>query len=552
MLPAALTAHPVSTAVSTKSSIWKRRTGRPTDAARVSPRASTLRCRPIASPPPATTARSTISHGQRSERVRSPSSQKIIPRSRCSSPSASSRLTSAPQPAATTMPVRSSRVGVHAPPPCARANTSMLVASAPSAAAPSTPSAGSPTMIAINAATDAPPETPSTYGSASGLRSSACSSAPVTASSPPIASADIARGNLSPSTTSLASVGGPPVSASSTSRAGIATLPVMSDSASTATAAAASAGRATAAEIRIIARDGPRELPLESLLHAAASRGELRAARFGRDASYPGGQVIEESGAGHLQATRHRMFVREHPPIGDVAFGVTRRVEPVRKPRIVVAHHHDQLAIVLEHGVVAVGARETVAVVHRFPPVVAELDRPVLRARWTHADDQRLVGGNCPVRDQGFATRCGVYAVVVELAIGQETVRLRLPLLDHVRPVGERPFHPVRCAREPVRDALRRERRRRAVAGQPVDPRFHRRLVLPVREELPERDAKGLRRRPDPVAGVRLRTQVQLEAAVGLATELVAEQHARDATAPGRGATLDDGHAEVACAAALT
>src|SRR5688572_29715708 len=139
----------------------------------------------------------------------------------------------------------------------------------------------------------------------------------------------------------------------------------MSDSASTATAAAASAGRATAAEIRVIAQDGAGGSPLEALLHAAASRGELRVACFGGDALYPGGQVIEEPGAGHLQATRHRMFVREHPPISDVAFGVTRRIEPVRKPRIVVAHDHDQLAIVLEHGVVAVGARETVAVVHR-------------------------------------------------------------------------------------------------------------------------------------------------------------------------------------------
>src|ERR1700737_4062020 len=41
----------------------------------------------------------------------------------------------------------------------------------------------------------APPDTPSTYGSASGLRSSTCISAPASASNPPPANADNARGN---------------------------------------------------------------------------------------------------------------------------------------------------------------------------------------------------------------------------------------------------------------------------------------------------------------------------------------------------------------------
>ena len=124
---------------------------------------------------------SAASHCQRSARDKSPSSQNTMPRNRVSPDSASSRLTTDPAPAATTMPV-SRRVGVQPPGPCASANTSRHAASAPSAAMPSTPAAGS-RHDCSSAATDAPLETPSTHGSASGLRSKTCGSAPASASS---------------------------------------------------------------------------------------------------------------------------------------------------------------------------------------------------------------------------------------------------------------------------------------------------------------------------------------------------------------------------------
>ena len=67
--------------------------------------------------------------------------------------------------------------------------------------APCTTASEAPAAIATSAATAAPPEMPSTYGSASGLRSSACSKAPDKASSPPTANAVNARGSRSSRTT---------------------------------------------------------------------------------------------------------------------------------------------------------------------------------------------------------------------------------------------------------------------------------------------------------------------------------------------------------------
>ena len=135
-----------------------------------------------------------------------------------------------PAPAATTMPVSNSRVGVQPPGPCASAKTSRQAARAPSAANPSTPMAGRPSMIASSAATDAPPDTPSTYGSASGLRSRTCSIAPDSASRPPTANAASARGSRSSRTTSRASDGASERSAAITSAGVGGTLPRPSDS----------------------------------------------------------------------------------------------------------------------------------------------------------------------------------------------------------------------------------------------------------------------------------------------------------------------------------
>ena len=64
-----------------------------------------------------------------------------------------------------------------------------------------------PSMSASRAVTEAPPDTPSTYGSASGLRNSTCSSAPARASRPPTPKAVSARGSRRSTTTSRASDG---------------------------------------------------------------------------------------------------------------------------------------------------------------------------------------------------------------------------------------------------------------------------------------------------------------------------------------------------------
>ena len=139
MLPAALTATPVSSELSMNSSIC--------EPAHVHADAGCLRdaarkhVEVTAEQAPATvaTASSDSSHSQRSVRDRSPSSQNTMPRSAVSSLSASSRLTMEPAPAATTTPVSSSRVGVQPPGPWASAKTSRHAPKAPSAAAPSTP-----------------------------------------------------------------------------------------------------------------------------------------------------------------------------------------------------------------------------------------------------------------------------------------------------------------------------------------------------------------------------------------------------------------------------
>ncbi len=165
----------------------------------------------------------------------------------------SSSAISAPHPAATTIPVSSSRVAVHgdcAPPARESPNTISVETSAPTNAAGMI-AAARPASIAESAATAAPPEIPSTYGSASGLRSRTCSRAPANASSPPTANAASARGRRS-SRTIVTAVSVPsPASARMTVAASIGTLPAAS-----ATANAASATSANAAVVSS-ARPGP-------------------------------------------------------------------------------------------------------------------------------------------------------------------------------------------------------------------------------------------------------------------------------------------------------
>jgi hypothetical protein len=84
------------------------------------------------------------------------------------------------------LPIRASR------------HTTSSVPAAPTSAAPPTPATPNapsiPSRIASTAASDAPDEIPSVNGSASGLRSSACSAQPAPASAAPTTIAASARG----------------------------------------------------------------------------------------------------------------------------------------------------------------------------------------------------------------------------------------------------------------------------------------------------------------------------------------------------------------------
>jgi hypothetical protein len=75
---------------------------------------------------------------------------------------ASRKVITAPQPAATTTPVSSRRVGVQLPVPWASPNTISVESIAPAKAEPDTQPTPSPAIIASSAPTAAPPEMPST------------------------------------------------------------------------------------------------------------------------------------------------------------------------------------------------------------------------------------------------------------------------------------------------------------------------------------------------------------------------------------------------------
>ena len=138
---------------------------------------------------------------------RSPASQNIMPRSWPLSASTSTSVTSAPQALATTTPVSRTRTVA---PPRASASTRNVAAIAPTAAEHCTAQSDAPSSSANKAPTDEPPETPSTYESASGLRNSACSSTPASASSAPMVNAESSRGARNSSTTVRAGSAGSP------------------------------------------------------------------------------------------------------------------------------------------------------------------------------------------------------------------------------------------------------------------------------------------------------------------------------------------------------
>ena len=83
-----------------------------------------------------------------------------MPRRFSSGLSASSNVVAAANPAASTTPVSSSRVGVQLPVPCAIEKTSSVAAIAPANAEASTTGLLRPSMMASSAATAAPPELP--------------------------------------------------------------------------------------------------------------------------------------------------------------------------------------------------------------------------------------------------------------------------------------------------------------------------------------------------------------------------------------------------------
>ncbi len=88
------------------------------------------------------------------------------------------------------------------PPRAARPNTTAAAASAPSPAAPAMPQPDASGAVVTNstAPSPAPPETPRIAGSASGLRVTACTSTPASASAAPASTAASTRGTRVSST----------------------------------------------------------------------------------------------------------------------------------------------------------------------------------------------------------------------------------------------------------------------------------------------------------------------------------------------------------------
>ena len=111
---------------------------------------------------------------------------------------------------------------------------------APSAAEHCTAQSDAPSSSANKAPTDEPPETPSTYESASGLRNSACSSTPASASSAPMVNAESSRGARNSSTTVRAGSAGSPNKAAMAGRTPMSVEPATSPRQATTTASATS------------------------------------------------------------------------------------------------------------------------------------------------------------------------------------------------------------------------------------------------------------------------------------------------------------------------
>ena len=125
---------------------------------------------------------------------RSPTSQKMAPRRRWSGVSVKSNVASAPNTAASMAPLRMSRGDASSLAASARRARSTNKPPATRAPAAAPKAIVTPSISANNAPTAAPPEVPSTYGSARGLRKSACIARPDSASSAPTPAAAATRG----------------------------------------------------------------------------------------------------------------------------------------------------------------------------------------------------------------------------------------------------------------------------------------------------------------------------------------------------------------------
>ena len=101
----------------------------------------------------------------------------------------------------------------------------------------------------------------------------------------------------------------------------------------------------------------------------------------GREAPDMPRQFLEKRLALHQAAFRTRIRIGTYPAIGHISFPVAGWIQPVRQAGVVVTHHHDEFAVLLEFGMRTVGAAVAVTVIHGLPPVVAEFHAPEVGAR---------------------------------------------------------------------------------------------------------------------------------------------------------------------------
>src|ERR1035437_9014476 len=220
---------------------------------------------------------------------------------------ASSTITAAFANAPTTTPAMSSTRGSPRA-PAARATSSTIVtanAAPANAAIGNTASDVKCTATAVTAPTAAPPETPRRYGSASGLRSVACSAAPLKPSPAPITMPSAIRGRRSVCTIAMAFASPLPKSADQT-------VPGASDTGPRARPASAATSSATSSAIQVRGRIG-----LYRSVSFRISARRLRAASPSRTPGRPTRTVSTTSSRPSRTAgiDRHNTFLRSACPV---------------------------------------------------------------------------------------------------------------------------------------------------------------------------------------------------------------------------------------------